>query len=121
MTTGWCTGGTFASGAADGMFNIPDEMVGDTTNGILYISDTNNNRIVKINANTGVFVGAIGKTTASSGTCSVGATTGWCTGGTFALAGTDGAFNRPKPMAIDVTNQLLYIGEWSGSRINKVR
>jgi hypothetical protein len=35
----------------------------------------------------GMFVGAVGRTTATTGTCSgVGAETTWCTGGTFAIA-----------------------------------
>jgi DNA-binding beta-propeller fold protein YncE len=66
---GWCTGGTFMSGSGDGMYSQLNGIVADPIGGYIYAADTGNNRVVKIDISTGAFVGAIGKTTATSGTC----------------------------------------------------
>jgi tripartite motif-containing protein 71 len=117
-TNAWCTGGTFATGAGDGMFNHPASL--DIANGFLYVADYTNQRIQKINLSTGAFVGAIGKTTASTGTCPVGAANAWCTGGTFTNANSDGAFWSPGALAVDIAGGFLYVADSGVHRVQKI-
>jgi len=58
QTPGWCTGGTSASGANDGMLNGPALIDGDGT--YLYVSDTANNRISRYSSDTGITNGWLG-------------------------------------------------------------
>jgi hypothetical protein len=74
----------------------------------------------KITTLTGAFVGSIGITTATTGTCpAAGVAPSWCTGGTFASGAGDGMFNNPYGMTIDTLNNLLYISDGSNHRISK--
>jgi DNA-binding beta-propeller fold protein YncE len=115
---GWCTGGTFASGASDGMFNQPNDVAVDPQGDLLYVSDTSNFRIVKITLSTGAFVGAIGNTTATGGTCpAAGPAPSWCTAGTFSSVVTDGGYGGPTYLAIDVSGNALYVSD--GNRVVK--
>jgi hypothetical protein len=67
----------------------------------------------------GIFVGAIGRTTATTGTCTgVGAEPTWCTGGTFGAGGGDGMFGGPGGVFADPVNGYLYVLD--GVKISKV-
>lgn len=119
---GWCTGGTFASGATDGQFNGPLDVKYDSTNDALYIADATNNRVVKVTATTGAFVGAIGLTSATTGTCPAsGVAPGWCTGGTFASGVTDGMFFNTSTVAYDFTNNAIYVTSTGGASAYRVQ
>jgi DNA-binding beta-propeller fold protein YncE len=93
----------------------------DTQGNSLYVVNYANNRIDKFNAQTGGYVGSIGKTSGSTGTCPVGTTTGWCTGGTFASGGQDGSINFPQYIAVDSSNQNIYLPDTTAHRITKWR
>lgn len=78
----WCTGGTFGLGTGDGQYRFPRKLIVDKINSAIYAADGANHRIVKIDLSSGAFIGAIGRTTASGGTCpAAGAAPSWCTGG----------------------------------------
>ena len=118
--TGWCTGGTFTTGAGDGMFNAPSGLRVDSTNGFLYVADNANNRIEKFVLSTGAFVGAIGDLSATTGSCPAsGAATGWCAGGTFTTGTGDGMFSGPQDLEIDPTNGFLYVTDSNNYRVEK--
>ena len=100
----------FAQGSIDGSFYGPGAIAIDVTHDALYVADTFNARVVKMTASTGAFVGAIGYSTSSTGTCpSNGTASGWCTGGTFTWSSGDGQFSRPAGIAVDSTNDILYV------------
>lgn len=110
VASSWCRGGTFSASAVDGGLSQTYSMAVDSTNGLLYIHDAGNFRIVKMQTS-GEFIGAVGKTSASTGTCpSSGVASSWCTGGTFVTGSEDGAFTNTSQssMAIDVENNQLY-------------
>jgi|GEM_PF-4753264 len=113
--SGWCTGGVATGGNRDGEFSSIASIAVDSTNGFLYVVDQNNYRIQKFNLSTGAFVGAIGVTSASTGTCPAsGTTTGWCTGGTFVAGSGDGSFSfNTFSIAVDPTNDAMYVGQYS--------
>jgi DNA-binding beta-propeller fold protein YncE len=116
----WCTGGTFASGAADGMFSFPSGIFADYVNGFIYLADTSNRKVHKINLSTGAFIGAIGNTTATAGTCpAAGAAPGWCTGGTFAVGAGDGMFNQPVDVTADLTNGVVFVNDFTKFSVQK--
>jgi tripartite motif-containing protein 71 len=120
VASAWCTGGTFAGGVGDGMLSGPSSIKIDGTNGFFYVSDSGNHRINKFSLSSGAFVGAIGRVTASTGTCvSNGATTGWCTGGTFASGAGDGMLNNPKGIEIDPPNGFLFVADKGNERVMK--
>ena len=121
VTPGWCTGGTFTSGTTDGMYSQMGGLAFDPVNDALYIADTGNQRIVKVTASTGAFVGAIGKTTASTGTCPAsGIASTWCTGGTFTSASQDGAYNDPYMVTVDPILHTIYVDDYNNDRIVKL-
>jgi DNA-binding beta-propeller fold protein YncE len=116
----WCTGGVFTAGTGNGMFDSPSGLAFNSTGNALYIGDTNNNRIVKVTATTGAFVGAIGETVSSTGTCPAsGVASSWCTGGVFTAGTGNGMFSNPFSMAYDSTNNALYIADQYNGRIVK--
>ena len=118
--SGWCTGGIFTWATGDGMFDQPSGVQVDAAGDALYISDQYNNRIVKVTASTGAFVGAIGNTTASTGTCPAsGAAKNWCTGGTFIRGDSDGMFYEPEDLAVDPVHITLFIADLDNNRIQK--
>jgi sugar lactone lactonase YvrE len=115
--SGWCTGGTFQSGAGDGMFNTPSAVATDAS-GNVYVTDIYNSRVQKFGSN-GAFVGSIGYASATSGTCTSGARqSGWCTGGTFVSKTTDGTFDYPSGIAVD-NSAVLYVSDLINHRIEK--
>jgi len=94
-------------------------MVVHPTGSFLYIADRDNHRIVKVNASTGAWVGAIGKISTTGGTCTpAGAASGWCSGGVFGTGTSDGMFSSPTAIAIDSTGTYLYVGD--SKRVAKI-
>jgi DNA-binding beta-propeller fold protein YncE len=119
-TSGWCTGGAFVSGATDGTFSSPTGVTLDSANSALYVVDYGNNRVQKFSQATGVFVGAVGKVTSTTGSCpSSGVTSAWCTGGTFLSGSADGMFLNPTYAAVDLKNSYLYISDSGNSRVTQ--
>ena len=114
----WCTGGTFVSGTSDGTYNGVSGLSVDPANGFAYVSDTSNNRVVKLNVTTGAFLGALGNLSATSGTCpATGSATSWCTGGTFTVGANDGSFNAPNGLA--TSSSSLFVTDWNNGRVQK--
>jgi YVTN family beta-propeller protein len=125
-TPGWCTGGNIsATGAGDNMFNNPWMVFHDA--GYLYIADTTNHRVARVNASTGATGGWIGKAGASAPVCPAGFTgvangtnPTWCTGGTTASSGSTVAqFNSPRGIWADGTS--LYVTESGNARVQKFK
>jgi DNA-binding beta-propeller fold protein YncE len=124
--TSWCTGGTFTLGSGDGMFNQPQGLFLDATGTYLYVSDTLNNRISKVNASTGAFLGWIGNisTSPTGGAAGcIGATAGtftpgWCTGGTATNGSGDGMLYQPHGLFGDSSGNL-YVSDMTNNRISK--
>jgi sugar lactone lactonase YvrE len=123
VTPGWCTGGTGASGAGDGMFNYPAQVVLDADRNLLLVSNYYNHRIEKFDAETGAFIGWKGKIatspTGGSAGCAgaaVGAIApGWCRGGSASGSTSgDGAFNYPNGIAFDSSSGALYVNDLGG-------
>lgn len=128
-TLGWCTGGTSQTGTGDGQFNDPLAIT--VVGGNLYVVDSSNQRVVSINANTGVFNGWIGRvnaapticTTANNGSYLV-SVSGWCKGGTAQQASsTDrgGGFYFWANNRAGITNDgtHLYISNFYNIRVDK--
>jgi hypothetical protein len=105
----------------DGGFGSFGFVAYDSARDAIYVTD-GNGRLSKITASTGAYVGAVGVTTATTGSCPAsGVTAGWCTGGTFSAASGDGQFGFfGASIAYDATNDALYIADFNGSRVNKV-
>jgi DNA-binding beta-propeller fold protein YncE len=119
---GWCNGGTSSSGTGDGMMNNPYGVSFDSSNNYLYVSDTSNSRVQKFNLATGVFIGWIGKIATVGGTCTAGVNTftgSWCSGGTSGPGGNDGMLNSNRRVAVDASNNFLYVADYGNSRIQK--
>ena len=77
----------------DGSYDNINGIAIDYNDGLMYLVDSNFNRIDKVNLVTGAPIGSIGLTTSSTGTCPAsGVTSGWCTGGSFNSGSQDGAF-----------------------------
>ena len=109
-TNAWCVGANFSSNSGDGGFNTPSSIVIDQSGTYLYVADSNNFRVSKFVAATGAYVGSIGYSSATSGTCPAAAVaSGWCTGGSFATSTLDGGFNNVYNLAIDSANDFLYV------------
>ena len=126
-TPGWCTGGSSQTGNGDAMFDNPNDATVDT-NGYLYVSDTNNNRVQKFDAVTGALIGWIGNigitvptggvsgcSTAIAGT----KTPGWCTGGIGATGTGDGMFAVARAVRVDPNTNILYVADRDNNRIQK--
>ncbi|MBC7465098.1 MAG: hypothetical protein H7256_03835 [Bdellovibrio sp.] len=107
----WCTGGTFSTGTTDGQFAGGSSLLADPTNNLLYVTDSGNSRVQKFTLSTGAYIGSIGRSNVTAGTCVTGIQSAWCTGGTFEIGLEDGAFNGPYAIAVDNTNSRLYIGD----------
>lgn len=60
FTGGWCSGGTPALGTGDGMFNYPYFAIPEPVSDRLIVVDGTNQRVQKMVASTGAFVGASG-------------------------------------------------------------
>jgi hypothetical protein len=126
-TPGWCTGtvGTNVNTVAysfDGGLRTPRGIASDST--YLYVADTGNNRIVRINKSTGAFAGwkgLIGDTTGmvADSVCEVadvGAITPtWCYGGAAAPGRRLGAFDYPSGIAVD--DNYVFVHDGRNNRI----
>ena len=118
---GWCTGGIFTTGSADGEFDFVNDIGLDVPNDAMYLVDSYNHRISKYILSSGAYVGSIGEVVTSTGTCpSSGIATGWCTGGVFTNDSIDGAFDSPGPAGLDAGAGFLYIGDQNNYRLVKV-
>ncbi len=123
FTPGWCTGGTAKSGTGDGMLNTPAGLL--VSGGTLYVADSNNHRISRYTASTGVFTGWIGNINTSptggdtgcNGAAVSSFTPGWCTGGTGKIGTGDGMMNKPISLFVDGSDHL-FVGE-GNHRIDK--
>ncbi|WP_237698783.1 fibronectin type III domain-containing protein [Nitrosarchaeum koreense] len=97
-----------SAGTADGKFDSPSGLAIDSTNDLLYVADTDNNRIQIFKLTT--------DTTCASGTSKV--VDGVCFVEKFGSAGTaDGKFDSPLGLALDTTHNLLYVADTDNSRI----
>jgi len=118
VNSGWCTGSTFATSSVDGGFNQPTGVSLDG-NGNLYVTDSLN-RVQRFIASTGVFTGAIGFISSSSGSCPAinGFTGSWCSGGNFITSPNDGAFSTPFGITQDGLGNL-FVADRGNDRICK--
>jgi len=122
-TPGWCTGGTAQLGTGNGHFKTPRYIIGDGT--FLYVSDTANHRLVKIDMAAGVFQGWFGVVatvpTGGAAGCTATAvsavTPGWCLGGTAKYGTINGALYNPRGLLMLGTN--LYVADSSNHRIQR--
>ncbi len=124
QTAGWCTGSLFANRGNEGAFSSASMGLAlDITNDLLYITQYNSrSNVQKFVLSTGVFVGQIGYSAASSGSCVVGVQNGWCSGGGTNVGDStsvSGGFDMPMGLAISVSGNVLLISEYSNSRIQK--
>jgi DNA-binding beta-propeller fold protein YncE len=119
VTPGWCTGGSSTTGTALGEFSYPGGVVLDGA-GYLYVAESNNHRLVKINLATGQAVGWQGmiqtSPTGGDAGCNGAAantfTPGWCTGGSplsqhFTI---NMALSNANALAIDTAGSVIYVG-----------
>ncbi len=126
---GWCKGtsvgvtmGAAQAGSGDGEFSSPRGIWGDDT--YLYVADTNNHRIVRIQISDGSFQGwkgTIGSTAGiSPAECvtdytDVGYTRRWCKGGASVLSSKMGGFNQP--VGINGDGNYLYVHDGQNNRL----
>ena len=109
VTDGVCFVKKFGfSGTTDGKFNSPSGLALDKTNNLLYVADTDNNRIQTFKLVTGI--------TCPSATNKI--ADGVCFTEKFGSSGTtDGKFNSPSGLALDKTNNLLYVADTGNHRL----
>jgi hypothetical protein len=125
-TPGFCFGTALGAspssttGAGDNMFNSPRGVWADDI--YVYVADTNNNRIIRIDANTGTNMGWKGLIGSTSGmtdaTCIAagvgGITPKWCTGGTAAAGKLLGEFDFPTGLSGDAN--YIYVMDSHNNR-----
>ncbi|MDG7054424.1 MAG: fibronectin type III domain-containing protein, partial [Nitrososphaerota archaeon] len=110
ITDGVCFVEEFgSSGSGDGDFNSPSGLALDASNDLLYVADTNNDRIQTF------------KLIDTSDNCPQGTvkiTDGVCFVEEFGSSGSgDGDFNSPSGLALDASNDLLYVADTNNDRI----
>ena len=97
-----------SSGSSDGKFNEPSGLAFDEDNNLLYVADTDNDRIQ-------VFEMVSGNT-CPSGTDEI--IDGVCFVEEFGSAGNDdGEFSSPEGLALSEDNKLLYVADTNNDRI----
>jgi len=97
-----------SAGTTDGKFDDPSGLAFDSTENLLYVADTDNNRIQIFELVTG--------TTCPSGTEEK--VDGVCFVDKFGSAGTtDGKFDTPIGLALDTTENLLFVADSDNDRI----
>ena len=97
-----------SSGTSDGKFDSPLGLALDTTNDLLYVADSDNNRIQIFKLVT--------DNTCPSGTSKI--VDGVCFTEKFGSYGTsDGKFDSPSGLALDTTNGLLYVADTDNNRL----
>ena len=95
-------------GTTDGKFDSPSGLAMDSTNDLLYVADTGNNRIQIFKL--------IADTACPSGTSTI--VDGVCFVEKFGSLGTtDGKFDSPSGLALDTAHNLLYVADTDNSRI----
>jgi len=114
--TGWTVvAGTPVAGAGDGMVATPRDVF--AANGVLYVADGDNNRVVKLDQTTGTPLGWIGVVDATPSGGAVGCSTapagsltpGWCLGGTAMAGDFPGALDFP--LHLVVAGSTLYVAD----------
>lgn len=105
-----CFVGSFgSSGSSDGKFDEPSGLAFDAADHLLYVADTENDRIQ-------VFELSAGNTCPTTGTHEVAA--GVCYVDAFGSAGSrEGQFNEPSGLAIDPSSGALYVADTGNHRI----
>ena len=97
-----------SSGSGNGRFDEPEGLAFDTTNDLLYVADTDNNRIQVFEIISG--------STCPSDTDKI--INGVCFVEKFGSSGSgDGRFDKPKGLALDESNDLLYVADSENNRI----
>ena len=97
-----------SSGSSDGKFDEPIGLAFDTSNDLLYVADTENNRIQVFEIISG--------NTCPSGTSEI--IDGVCFVEEFGSSGSsDGKFNSPSGLAFDTSNDLLYVADTDNHRV----
>lgn len=120
--TTWCTGGTFASSSADGGFtNSSQSTMAINVDGDALYWTGGGYFVTKITLSTGAFVGRVGITTSSSGTCAgSGAATTWCAGGSFTITPNDGGFATALGIDVDPISGSIYVGDGLTYRLKRL-
>jgi hypothetical protein len=127
---GWCWTTTLGqtltnvAGTEEGAFNTPRGVWADDT--YAYVTDTLNNRIVRVNASTGAFAGWKGYIASTAGMSDAeciaagvgGVTPKWCTGGTSGPGRQLGAFDYPSGIFGD--SNYLYIHDGRNNRVETI-
>ena len=122
-TPGWCIGGMSKTGTGNNQFNTPRGLA--VIGNWLYIVDSLNFRIVRVDTVAGTFGGWTGNvaTAPTGGTAgcsghalSTGAA-GWCTAGTAKTGTIDGTMSSAQGLATDGT--YLYLADYGNWRISK--
>ncbi len=131
FTPGWCLGGYPQAGSIDGTLNGPGGILHHS--GILYVVDGYNHRVSRYAADSGAFMGWIGRvntaptggcTPASNGAYSV-SEDGWCIGGTSTASSNPGdrgggfAFEGSVYGGITTDGTNLYISNYYNYRIDQ--
>jgi sugar lactone lactonase YvrE len=125
-TPGWCTGGSARTGSVDGAYAGPRGITSDGT--WLFIADSNNHRLARLDLATGAWQGwkgLIGNSRPTGGdtgcaTAATGTVTpGWCVGGSPARGWTLGAFDTPVGLGNDGQN-YLYVADTNNGRLVRV-
>ncbi|HOX47508.1 MAG TPA: chitobiase/beta-hexosaminidase C-terminal domain-containing protein [Myxococcota bacterium] len=122
-TGSWQTGDGCTPGSGDGMLRAPTDVL--PAGGHLYIVDSENKRVVKVEAASGAFVGWIGRigqpptggAAGCAGAVSGEVTPGWCTGGTGAYGDQPGAFSSPSRLATHAG--VLFVSDTGTGRLNR--
>ncbi len=97
-----------SSGSSDGKFDSPSGLALDTINDLLYVADTDNNRVQIFKL--------ITSTTCPSGTNKI--VDGVCFTEKFGSSGSsDGKFDSPSGLALDKANNLLYVADTDNNRL----
>ena len=100
-----------SSGSSDGRFDEPAGVAFDEDESILYVADTENNRIQSFEM--------VSSSTCPSGTDKI--ITGVCFIEEFGSSGSsDGKFNSPEGLAFDENNDLLYVADTENNRIQMI-
>lgn len=130
VTPGWCwtttlgTNPSNTSGPDDGAFNTPRGVWADET--YVYVADTANNRIVRLNASTGAnagWKGYISSTTGMTDSACIAAGVGgitpkWCTGGAAGPSLQLGGFDTPA--GINGDDNYLYVYDGRNNRTQAI-
>ena len=96
------TGGSVGSTSTSVQFDTPRGIVYDASSGNIYVADSQNNRIIKLNSS-GTVLAIYGQTT-----------------GAFADGnGTAARFNYPEGLAVD-NNGIVYVADTQNQRIRKI-